>query len=127
MTGQQEKKQWVKLAEKWLHPDDQIEKTYCVRCDGRYGYLILSDRKLLFIKEEGFFHKHYEVLVEIPYERIGDVIIIGKIKLLITTLYETKDLDLTITFDPISIIKQNLEALKTAASSKFLEATPMVV
>lgn len=125
MSEQRERKQWVILAEERLHPEDQIEKAYCVHCDGRYGYLILSNRKLMFILEKGFFRKHYEVLVELPYKHISDVIVIGKIKLLIETVYETKDETHIVEFDPISIIKQSLDELKAGLPFEMLKVAPV--
>ena len=41
--------------------------------DGQSGHLIMSKKKLLFIHEEGFFHKKFDVALDLPYDKIGKV------------------------------------------------------
>lgn len=64
---------WYEFGEKSLQRGDHNEKAYDGRLDGDYGHLMLSDNKLLFVKEEGFLRKKYTVTLNLPYEEIEEV------------------------------------------------------
>ena len=61
------------IAKKALESEDTIEKTFEGRMDGKGGYLVMSNKKLMFVREEGFLRKSYNVALEIPYEKIGKI------------------------------------------------------
>jgi hypothetical protein len=42
----------TEFAQKSLQRGDQVRKTYSGKMDGNYGHLMISDQKILFIKEE---------------------------------------------------------------------------
>jgi hypothetical protein len=64
---------WLEAALDRLDPDDVDERNYFVRCDGKRGYLVLSQRKLIFVEEKGFLKKTYNVILDLPYEHIDRV------------------------------------------------------
>lgn len=61
------------IAEKSMSRGDRVRKTYMGRLDGDYGYLVMSDEKLLFVKEEGFIRKSRSVVLNLPYEQVEGV------------------------------------------------------
>ena len=65
--------EWIDLAKKSLGPKDEILKSYPANFDGKDGYLVLSNRNVLFVKEEGFLKKTASLTLEVPYEKIGKV------------------------------------------------------
>jgi len=64
---------WFDLAKNRLDPGDQVQKSYFVRCDGKKGYIMMSNKKLFFVEENGFLHKSYNLDLEIPYEKVGEI------------------------------------------------------
>ena len=48
---------WLELAKQKLDPKDRVQSDYEVQFDGKTSWLVMSFRKLLFIKEKGFLHK----------------------------------------------------------------------
>jgi len=67
------KPKWYEFGEKSLAKDDEVKKNYTGRLNGEYGHLMLSDKKILFVKEEGFLRKKYAVTLNLPYEDIEEV------------------------------------------------------
>jgi hypothetical protein len=76
----------VETAQRSMGTDDKVEKTYPGTIDGKYGYLVMTRKKLLFLKEEGFIGKSYNVTYSIPYEKMRDVSVNEKYKLEISDL-----------------------------------------
>ena len=61
---------WLELAQRNLEVGDSIEKTFTGHCDRKYGYLLMSRKKLLFVSEEGLFSKKYDLVFSIPYNKL---------------------------------------------------------
>jgi hypothetical protein len=59
-----------KLVEDCLDLEDEIQKSFEARLDGAYGIIFMSKRKLLFITEKGRFRKRYDLVLDLPYEKI---------------------------------------------------------
>ena len=59
-----------KIVEEGLGLEDKIQKTYEARLDGAYGIILMSKRKLIFITEKGIFRKRYDLVLDLPYEKI---------------------------------------------------------
>ena len=62
---------WHDIAEREIEQGDSIERSYEGKLDGKYGYLLLSKRKLLFVREEGYLRKSYDLILDLPYDKIG--------------------------------------------------------
>jgi len=75
---------WMDIAERNLETGDEIEKTFPAELKDQYGYILMSNRKLQFVSEEGFLRKSYDLLLDIPYERIEAISQGGKYELDIT-------------------------------------------
>ena len=64
---------WFDLAQNKLDRGDQIQKSYFVKFDGKKGYLMMSNKKLLFVEEKGSLRKTYSLVLEIPYKKVSEV------------------------------------------------------
>ncbi len=64
---------WSDLAEEILGSEDEIQRSYEVKLNGKWGYLIMSNRKLLFLEEEGFIRLKYSKALELPYSYIFEI------------------------------------------------------
>jgi hypothetical protein len=53
-----------------METGDSIQRDYPGRIEGKYGYLLLTKKKMMFIKEEGFLSKNYSVVFNLPYNRV---------------------------------------------------------
>ena len=61
------------MAKNRLDPGDQIQISFSARCDGKNGFLTLSNKKLFFVEEKGLLRKTYSLVLEIPYEKVGEI------------------------------------------------------
>ncbi len=77
-----------KIVEESLGPEDKTQKSYEGKLDGAYGIMSMSKRKLLFITEKGLFRKNYNLVLDLPYEKIKSLRTEGNYILII----ETEDL-----------------------------------
>ena len=104
---------WYDLAERLLGPGDEIQKTYPGKINGRYGYLIISNKKVLFLHETGFINKTYSIIYEKKRENIEKVTLEGTYELSISDIlgntFKLKTFEL-----PAVIIQKNLETLVEA-------------
>jgi hypothetical protein len=65
-------------------PEDLVQKSYVARYEGKHGLFVMSKKKLLFVEEKGFMHKSYNLILEIPYNKIRENHIENKSKLILT-------------------------------------------
>ncbi|MBN2336488.1 hypothetical protein JXL21_13100 [Candidatus Bathyarchaeota archaeon] len=63
-------KNWYKEAEKALEPGDAIQKSFPAILDGGRGYVILTNKRLMFQNVKGFLSKKYNITMNIPMESI---------------------------------------------------------
>ena len=75
------------LAEKTLEPDDEVQDIFNASHNDQNGYVMLSQKKLLFVSEKGFFRKIYDLVLEVPYDEVDEVRCIGNV---LTLLVEEK-------------------------------------
>jgi len=64
---------WYEYAQRCISPDEHLKGNYDGRFDGDYGHLFISDKKLFFVKEEGFLRKKYSVPFTLKYDDVQDV------------------------------------------------------
>ena len=114
------------LTRAGLEDGDDVQKTFYVGYDGNNGHLVLSKRKLQFVKESGLFRKKYDMLLEIPYERIDKITPQGNYKLQISD-FEHKEYS----FDTIelneSIVESALRELINSANVNELNSAADMV
>jgi hypothetical protein len=82
-----------KIVEESLGPEDKTQKSYEGKLDDANGIMSMSKRKLIFITEKGIFRKSYNLVLDLPYEKIKSLRTEGQYNLII----ETEDLKHTIT------------------------------
>lgn len=58
---------------KSLEPGDKVQKTYPGRFENKDGSLVLSSKRLLFVKEEGLFKKSYMTTLNLPYKEVKNI------------------------------------------------------
>ena len=104
---------WYKFGEKNLQKGDHIEKNYDGRLDGDYGHLMMSDSKLLFVKEEGVLRKKYTVTLNLPYEKIEEIKPVGKYNLRITEKSGNKQYFVILDGLSASIVDKSVHELMT--------------
>ena len=85
------------MASRKLGPSDTIQKTYTCTIDKKYGYLCLSNEKLLFVSSKGFLKKSYNVELDVPYTDLKEVKLDSRFKMNLghqtgESLIETSDL-----------------------------------
>ena len=74
----------LEMAKERLDSEDEIQRSWVGELDGRNGYLMMSNKKLVFVQESGFLSKKVEVRLDLPYEKIANIEKVGKHKLVLT-------------------------------------------
>jgi hypothetical protein len=59
---------------KSLDPKDEVSKAYPGEFEKKYGSLVLSKTRLLFIKEEGFLKKSYTTTLNLTYKEVKNIV-----------------------------------------------------
>ena len=59
---------------KSVDPKNEVLKTYPGELDRNYGTLVLSNTRLLFVKEEGFLKKSYTIMLNHFYKEVKNVV-----------------------------------------------------
>jgi len=62
-----------KVVEESLGLEDKVQKSYEARLDGAYGILSMSKRKIIFVTEKGRGRKSYNLVLDLPYEKIKSI------------------------------------------------------
>ena len=75
---------WYEYAQKCTSSDEHLGKNYDGRLDGDYGHLVLSDKKLIFVKEEGFLRKKYSAPLVLTYDKVKEVSSVNRNRLQIS-------------------------------------------
>ena len=70
-------KKWYGRAKKILGQGDEILKGYPSRMKGKFGWLIISSHRILFLSEIGFIHKDYSLIFDKKRDNIKSVCKIG--------------------------------------------------
>jgi hypothetical protein len=60
----------VEIAQKSMDTGDKMQFSYTGRIEGKYGYLVLTKKKLMFLREEGFLSKTYSVVFNLTYDKV---------------------------------------------------------
>lgn len=97
LHGFEMSKPWYDMASGKLGPSDTIQKTYTCTIDKKYGYLCLSNEKLLFVSSKGFLKKSYNVELDVSYTDLKEVKLDSRFKMNLghqtgESLIETSDL-----------------------------------
>lgn len=105
--------EWYDIAVRNLDQGDEISKSYPLKLNDNDGYLLFSNKKVLFVHGEGLLRKKYELTFELPYEKIESVSKTGKYELDITDVeggrYKIKTFEIS-----ASRIEENFKAKPAA-------------
>ncbi len=71
-------KKWYEQAKKILEQGDKILKSYPVKMNEKFGWLIISSRRILFFSETGFIKKNYSLIFDKKREDITQVYRVAK-------------------------------------------------
>jgi hypothetical protein len=66
-------KKWYEKGKKILDSEDEIQKSYPIKMNGNYGWLIISSNRILFLQQIGFFQKDYSLIFDKQREEIKQV------------------------------------------------------
>ena len=102
--------EWLEYAKSRLDPDDEVQKNFIARYNGNYGYIVMSQRKVLFIGEKGFIRHTHDLLLELPYETVEDTSIEAPNTLIIESEGGKRHV-FTTDFAPATTIETNLKEL----------------
>ena len=61
------------ITVKRLNEGDHLQKNYPLNIDGEYGYICMSKEKLLLVREKGWLRKTYNVILDVPYDKISKI------------------------------------------------------
>jgi len=74
------------IAHEHLTADDTILQTHHSIYDDVEGTLIISKHALLFLHEQGWRYKHYDVRLLVPYTHLKTLVVEASHRLAVTTL-----------------------------------------
>ncbi len=74
----------LETARERLESGDEVQRSYTGRLDKRSGTLMGSNSKLLFVEEKGFLSKTFNVVLDLPYEKVREFTPVDRYKLRIT-------------------------------------------
>ena len=60
-----------------MEPGEAIQKSFPGNLDGGRGYLIISNKRLMFQNVKGFLSKKYTITMNVPLESISEVDVSG--------------------------------------------------
>ena len=83
-------KRWKVEVEKHIGADDKVQESCEGQLQGETGQLVLTRKRVLFVKEEGLFRKRVIIALDIPYPRIKRVLAEGQYKLTFTDVDEMR-------------------------------------
>lgn len=75
---------WYEMAEKQINDEDQILKNFSGTLDGERGHLFITNKKILFVHEEGFLRKSYDITLDLLYNEISKISTVERYELDIT-------------------------------------------
>ena len=61
------------IIEKCLGLEDKVQKSFEARLSGAYGRISMSKRRLIFITEKGVGRKSYDLVLDLPYEKMKSI------------------------------------------------------
>jgi len=62
-----------KVVEESFGLEDEVQKSFEARLGGAYGIISMSKRKLIFVTEKGIGRKSYNLVLDLPYEKIKSI------------------------------------------------------
>lgn len=107
------------MAKERLERGDEVQRSYLGKLDNKYGALVGSNSKLVFVEEKGLLSKSYNVVLDLSYEGVKECTPVDRYTLRITD-QEGKQHDFVSDLNA-STIYDGLKDLMKAASTAKLE------
>jgi hypothetical protein len=111
----------LEMAKERLERGDEVQRSYLGKLDNKYGALLGSNSKLVFVEEKGFLSKSYNVILDLPYEGIRECTPVDRYKLRITD-QEGGQHEFVSDLNASTIDDSLKDLMKAASSAKPLEA-----
>lgn len=99
---------WYDVAEKHVNEGERILRTFPGKLDGEGGYIVITDKKLFFVREEGFLRKSYDLTLDLPYDEISKVSIADRYELVLTDDEDRKH-EFTTSELPVANVERSIE------------------
>jgi hypothetical protein len=64
---------WFDETKKELRKGDRMQKSYRVELNSHEGYLTLTDRRIIFLRVDGFIRKSYNKTLDYSYDEIQEI------------------------------------------------------
>jgi hypothetical protein len=64
---------WVEITKKRLTSGDDIVKSYPGKLNGDDGHLAMSKERVVFVNEKGFLKRTYNVVLDLPYNKMKKI------------------------------------------------------
>ena len=64
---------WYEEAQRKIGKDDEILKAYEGRMDGTFGYITISNKRMMFLHEKGLFRQTVDLVLDLPYNQLGKI------------------------------------------------------
>jgi hypothetical protein len=103
-----------RMSEKWLESGDAKQYSWQGRYEKKWGDIVLSKKKVLFLEQRGFLKKASAMTLDIPYETIENVVIKGDR----LSLIDTDGSNHVLLTDYALNVKKKLDDLRRAGSQE---------
>ena len=107
----------LEAAKQQLTAQDHIVKSYRIRWGQKEGWLVLSQRKAIYLDESGFFRKAYHPLLEIPYDSIKTITVLASHRFEIEEINKQKHMFVSFGRATATHIKADLDKLVYSAKT----------
>jgi hypothetical protein len=104
----------TEIVKERLDPRDEVKFSWSGELDGKGGYLIMSNKRLVFVHEFGLLSKKYEIPLDLPYEKVANIEKAGRNKIVLTGTGEEKH-SFVGRDVPMSSVESSLRALIEAS------------
>jgi len=105
------------LVKNRLDKKDKIRRVYQGVLDENSGYLILSNKKIMFVEVAGFLKKRHNLILDLPYGEMYDISQTNKYELNFSDLKGKKHVFQNLYFHA-SRIEENLELFMNLTKTK---------
>ena len=103
---------WLNVVEKVLDKGDSPFKNYPGKSDDKFGYLVITKKKLVFVHEKGLFRKAYDLVWDVPLSDLKELKQIDKYKIKLNGGDKTREVE-TGELNPQIVLKA-IEEVKAA-------------
>jgi hypothetical protein len=63
--------------QEFFRPTDEVQNIFEASHNNQHGYVLLTKKKLLFVREKGFLKRSYNLDLDVPYNIVDELRCIG--------------------------------------------------